>query len=255
MVDSKDKRSPQAAEYSMSGKPFRNGADRLHATAPKETLEDVAGLGQSGSKLNPSSAEKSKFRVPVVIFNADSSTKPEGVDPVPKASHAGAQDDHDFTEDAVYSNEPFSQEQDFDGLDASHPQNVSCPMCGQFIDPLTGLDLELETIGSNIRKQTQFCMKHRKREAMTRWRAEGYPTIDWDNLTRRLSTHRHALARVLRSPSLSHFRKELEKHVRMGKDRTLLMQMKHSGIAHVSSGYYGSRGLKSMYVALDVASS
>jgi hypothetical protein len=116
-----------------------------------------------------------------------------------------------------------------------------CPMCGADVDRST-----LECLGprANIRQQQAFCLGHKKKEAEALWIQRGYPNINWEHLSSKLINYSSNIKNLIDHPEKSHFRREMDKRVRKGKDRTMLQHMKNEGFEGISLGYYGTRGLK-----------
>ncbi|KAJ0168109.1 hypothetical protein CTA2_9856 [Colletotrichum tanaceti] len=116
-------------------------------------------------------------------------------------------------------------------------RETRCPMCG---DTVAKSLLDSFSGGSRlrIRKQIQFCRLHKKKSAEDAWDARGYPSIDWECLGSRLTTHYDFLRCIINGGS-SHYASLLVDKVKEGKNRTLL-----KAEDSLTPGYYGPRGLR-----------
>ncbi|CCF38350.1 hypothetical protein CH063_01892 [Colletotrichum higginsianum] len=116
-------------------------------------------------------------------------------------------------------------------------RETRCPMCG---DAVAKALLDSFSGGSrlHIRKQIQFCRLHKKKSAEDAWDARGYPSINWECLGPRLTTH-HDFLRCIINGGSSHYASLLVDKVKEGKNRTLL-----KAEDSLTPGYYGPRGLR-----------
>ncbi|KAK6227270.1 hypothetical protein QIS74_00825 [Colletotrichum tabaci] len=116
-------------------------------------------------------------------------------------------------------------------------RETRCPMCG---DNVAKTLLDGFSGGSrlHIRKQIQFCRLHKKKSAEDAWDARGYPSINWECLGSRLTTHYDFLRCIINGGS-SHYASLLVDKVKEGKNRTLL-----KAEDSLTPGYYGPRGLR-----------
>ena len=192
----------------------------------------------------PLDEPKSRFRVPVSLHSLEPTASLASGDTTQSSkppSHVTDDDDGDGSS-SLSSVPTFPN--DLDGRDIL--SSIFCPMCGAVVDPGSELAAELKNLVGSVRNQTRFCARHRRRDAESQWALKGYPLIEWAALPRRLTDLKEDVAIILKDPSRSFFRRELSNQVRDGKDRTLLMQLKSNGLARISPGYYGPRGLKIM---------
>jgi hypothetical protein len=123
-----------------------------------------------------------------------------------------------------------------------------CPMCS---NPVRARDLELfaaECPSMSMRDQQRFCRQHKKAEGEAEWIARGYPKIDWDTLDKRMNNFRGEMVWFLERPEKSWFRGVLEQRVDAGKGRNLT-KLTATEMQDISVGYYGTRGLRAMYVS------
>ncbi|KAI1383474.1 uncharacterized protein F4822DRAFT_420756 [Hypoxylon trugodes] len=115
-----------------------------------------------------------------------------------------------------------------------------CPMCHEAVD--AELLAKYSDRGRmNIRKQTEFCRKHKRQTALNSRSQKGYPKINWDTLDTRLKAHQGFLKEILEGTRESYFREVLKENVESGKNRTLLKTDDS-----LTPGYYGPRGLRAM---------
>jgi RTC4-like domain len=146
-----------------------------------------------------------------------------------------------------------------------------CPTCNASVpDDLLAI-WKAQYPKMNIRIQQRFCREHNLLSAKGAW-AEQHPNhptvidIDWDTLDQRLQNRRNEMVWLIERPEKSYFRQQFQQAVvDKGGSRTLLKQIvgrksRTSGAADgtteedapenatVSVGYYGTRGLKKMYV-------
>ncbi|GAB0135965.1 hypothetical protein EsDP_00004285 [Epichloe bromicola] len=124
-----------------------------------------------------------------------------------------------------------------DVADAPKPAAV-CPWCGEEVDANL---LHEFSKGKrlNVRLQTKFCQKHKKKTAEEVWQQKDYPQVDWDRLNGRFALHSDLLLTIING-SPSHFRTIHEKNIESGKARS----MKKEG--NMNPGYYGPRGFNIM---------
>lgn len=114
-----------------------------------------------------------------------------------------------------------------------------CPMCNETVDNVL-LNTFSKGARLHIRKQIQFCRLHKKKSAEDAWRTRGYPEIDWDGLSTRLTNHYTMLNDIINGGS-SHYGTLLIDKVKEGKNRTLL-----KAEDSLTPGYYGPRGLRAL---------
>lgn len=129
------------------------------------------------------------------------------------------------------------------------PKPSICPFCKEPVDK----DFLEERINvkerSSIRQQAHFCKTHKKRAAEEEWKKLQYPTIDWPNLSNRLSQFHAPLDDILQQRRSSFYRNAFEDVVQSRKKKTLRQDvLTASRIGELSPGYYGSRGARVMYV-------
>ncbi|KAK5630014.1 hypothetical protein RRF57_005729 [Xylaria bambusicola] len=136
-----------------------------------------------------------------------------------------------------------SQDTSWDQLDIEETATTTiprCPMCHQEVD--RELLQKYSAHGKmSVKQQTAFCRSHKRKSAAKAGTEKGYPSIDWDALDSRLSSHKNFLQGVLEGTQVSHYRKILKERVDSGKNRTLLTS--HDNL---TPGYYGPKGLQVM---------
>ncbi|KKZ60090.1 hypothetical protein EMCG_00781 [[Emmonsia] crescens] len=136
-------------------------------------------------------------------------------------------------------------------LDPATPKTtvIVCPGCDQAIDPRFIDDFQSPK-GLNYRKKAQFCRDHRIKAAEHEWAERGYPTIDWENLHKRIEKHYAELDRILTCNKPSFYRNVLESS-RIGKKKgNLRLTVDGDGVEKMSTGYYGPWGAKKMMDAI-----
>ncbi|OJD12419.1 hypothetical protein AJ78_06983 [Emergomyces pasteurianus Ep9510] len=132
---------------------------------------------------------------------------------------------------------------------APKPRVIVCPMCDQAVDPRFVDDLRSPK-GLSYRKKAQFCRDHRIKAAQHEWAERRYPTIDWENLHKRMEKHYAELDQILTCKKPSFYRNVLESS-RIGKQRgSLRLTVDGDGVEKISTGYYGPWGAKKMMDAI-----
>lgn len=132
---------------------------------------------------------------------------------------------------------------------AKPPAIFRCPVCEASVDADFFKSFNLSR-GASVRKEAKFCRAHRARTAEQEWTKRGYPEIDWDGLQKRIETHFAEIESILTMKKESFFRNVLEATANNGKKskkNNLRLTATSEGLDGISSGYYGSRGAKSMY--------
>ncbi|KAF6830789.1 hypothetical protein CPLU01_07116 [Colletotrichum plurivorum] len=114
-----------------------------------------------------------------------------------------------------------------------------CPLCKAPVDK-DFLHSFSKGARLSVTRQIYFCRLHKKKSAEDAWKARGYPAIDWDNLSSRLTNHFDFLKDIING-SPSYYGAMLSDTVKEGKNRTLL---KAEG--SLTPGYYGPRGLRAL---------
>ncbi|KAK2600226.1 hypothetical protein QQS21_005022 [Conoideocrella luteorostrata] len=120
-----------------------------------------------------------------------------------------------------------------DDVDEAIPA-TACPWCGEVVDKKL-LDEFSKGKRMNVRLQTRFCQKHKKKTAEEEWRQRKYPLIDWDSLDTRFALYNGLLLDIING-STSHFRSIHEKNIESGKARSIKKE------GNMNPGYYGPRG-------------
>ncbi|ODH45225.1 hypothetical protein ACO22_00221 [Paracoccidioides brasiliensis] len=129
------------------------------------------------------------------------------------------------------------------------PKTTLCPICDQVVDPRFVDELQ-NLSGLNYRKKAQFCRNHTRKAAEREWVDRGYPTIDWENLHKRIEKHYAELDQILTCKKPSFYRNVLES-ARSGERRGNLRLTVHGdGVDKISTGYYGPWGAKKMMDAI-----
>ena len=68
-----------------------------------------------------------------------------------------------------------------------------------------------------VKNHTAFCTAHRRKTAQQEYQREGYPSLDWDALPRRIKAHRQSLYKVLNNKQPSKYRDRYEPIALTGK--------------------------------------
>ena len=132
--------------------------------------------------------------------------------------------------------------------DSSFPLNsFLCPLCKQPIEKAFWEEnLQIDQ-RPTLRQQLDFCTVHKKKTAYAEWERLGYPTIDWSDLSSRLTQFHPRLEDILHRRRLSFYRNVFEDLVKSRKDRPMKQDLMTEGeVEDTSPGYYGSRGAKIM---------
>lgn len=119
------------------------------------------------------------------------------------------------------------------------PDQAPCPMCDEPVDK-EWLNEFSNGQRMSIARQAKFCHQHKKRTAKERWKAKGYPEINWEGLEARIAEHHSHLKSLINGAS-SHFGKQLLDKIKTGKNRTLFTTDEYP-----VPGYYGLRGMSTM---------
>lgn len=123
-----------------------------------------------------------------------------------------------------------------------------CPVCKDQVDRDF---LEEFNNGKRLRSRQQFrfCKAHKARSARSEWAARGFPEIDWSNFDRRLQKYHPIIDDIVKGTRSSFYRNAAEDRMNQMKVMTVQhMWDDTAGVDGVSSGYYGSRGARVMYV-------
>ena len=126
---------------------------------------------------------------------------------------------------------------------------AECSICRSSVDLFLKEQFEDEfTPGKHMsyKWQQRFCRYHKQHEAKQLWQERGYPTVDWDDLERRMGSFHSHLEKVIAGNTPSYYRDELAERLK-GRTKTTLQAVNSEDVkggAHV--GYYGPRGEKAM---------
>jgi hypothetical protein len=148
----------------------------------------------------------------------------------------------------------------------------TCPTCNLTVPEELISEWRARYPRMSIRIQQQFCREHTLLSAKTSW-ADQHPThadvidIHWNELDQRLQRYRNDMLWLIERPEKSYFRTQFERTiVDTGNSRNLLkhiigrapngnkkkqqqdLSSDTSESSGISVGYYGTRGLKLMYV-------
>ena len=120
----------------------------------------------------------------------------------------------------------------------SAPLGKTCPWCGEKVDNEL---LQKFSKGKrlNVRQQSQFCRKHKKKSATDTWEQKGYPQIHWPALHERLAEHSDFLLGLVEGKP-SHYRSIHAENIEKGKSRAMKSE------DNLIPGYYGPRGFSVM---------
>lgn len=166
-------------------------------------------------------------------------------------------DDEDSSLSSAQSNvsTPSSYAEDFarfaDALigdrEPSPPRKALCPLCKAEVDPEMLMRFEAQP-KQRIREQRRFCASHTQLSAENEWKAQGYPTIDWDTFDERLQRHFPDLEKLLVPDCSSFYRNKLVSDFNTGKTKNLirLTALDDKELETISCGYYGAKGATKM---------
>ncbi|OJD26361.1 hypothetical protein ACJ73_02262 [Blastomyces percursus] len=218
-----------------------------HFEVPSSTAED----GQSAIHSSQVSSNGPKFKTPPSFPN----------EVTPSASFftgTSHLDDDDGDDDSLSSLSSISSsislhltEAEKHQLDCATPRQkaIICPMCDQAVDPRFIGDLwSAENL--SYRKKAQFCRDHRVRAAEYEWVNRGYPTINWENLHKRIEKHYVELDQILTMKKSSFYRNELESSRTGKKKGNLRLTVDEDEADKFLPGYYGPWGAKKMMDAI-----
>ncbi|PGH09297.1 hypothetical protein GX51_00739 [Blastomyces parvus] len=217
-----------------------------HFEVPASTAED----GHSAIHSSQASINGPKFKTPLSFPNEVTSSASFFTG----TSHFDDDDDNDDSSLSSLSSISSSislhlTEVEKRQLDSatSRKKAIICPMCDQAVDPRFIYDARSPKKLS-YRKQTQFCRDHRIRAAEYEWARRGYPTINWENLHKRIEKHYVELDDILTTKKSSFYRHVLESS-RIGKGN-LRLKVDEDIADEFSPGYYGPWGAKKMMDAI-----
>ncbi|KAG9238670.1 RTC4-like domain-containing protein [Amylocarpus encephaloides] len=115
--------------------------------------------------------------------------------------------------------------------EAPSSQEFRCLMCHHVLGP----DDFQKIANMNTRMQEKACETHQKKFAKADWKTNGYPSINWMELDRRIDGHHPFVKKLIRGANCP-YRSLLKEKVEKGEDRNA----KNS--AMITPGYYGGRG-------------
>ena len=155
-------------------------------------------------------------------------------------------------------------------LTTDESNDTLCPLCKVAVDR-TFLESFAGVKRLTVREQAAFCKAHTLRTASEKWKAQGYPDIDWAVLNDRLNFHHAALEELIRCKRNSFYRNVFEDSLKRGKTQSSVVQSwarsgeKGGAVADEplqnegeveggndwsgdGAGYYGGRGTRIMFV-------
>ena len=137
--------------------------------------------------------------------------------------------------------------------ESSISQAELCPACkipvAKDLFIIFQQEYDLTDFGGRIpwKYQKLFCKMHKIHSAQHKWKEQGYPDIDWDNLPRRFDQYEILIEGILVGKKQSHYRKNLEGKMQSGKKMTFERSLASANETGDSqTGYYGSKGAKIM---------
>ncbi|EGE79054.1 hypothetical protein BDDG_01992 [Blastomyces dermatitidis ATCC 18188] len=219
-----------------------------HFEVPASTAED----GQSAIHSSQVSSNGPKFKTPLSFPNEVTSSA---------SLFTGTSHFDDYDDDGDSSLSSLSSisssislhlaEAEKHELDCATPRQkaIICPMCDQAVDPRFIDDLRSPK-NLSYRKKAQFCRDHRIRAAEYEWANRGYPTINWENLHKRIEKHYVELDQILTMKKSSFYRNELESSRTGKKKGNLRLTVDEDEADKFLPGYYGPWGAKKMMDAI-----
>lgn len=176
----------------------------------------------------------------------------------------------DEKEKLVRVDPPTATDQD----ESPRERLVQCPLCLSPVSEELLVDFTTRHSKNKARLtsrlQQRFCREHQARTAAESWREQGYPEIDWTELsTTRVNKHLQHLRPILQNKTPSFYREQLitgsnpsgsgktDRGGRGGRQpggrRSLLKYLKEGILDVVKYGYYGPRGAKTAAEAIMTA--
>jgi uncharacterized Zn finger protein (UPF0148 family) len=122
-----------------------------------------------------------------------------------------------------------------------------CPVCGKSVDSLLLSKIDQAPQRLSLKKQQDFCHRHRVTEATPVWKKRGYPNIDWEVLEiERIPKHTAHLRDVLRVKRKSFFLSQLESALGKFKGNRKMIRNYLTYDVKDGTGYYGPKGASIM---------
>lgn len=227
--------SPDSTRIAMlKNYELRNTPDKNTGASPKLKTHIIAMLNEDHEGKIHLDMKTALNQSNVVISSASSVTAPKEQSlGVSEADSPGGGESQLLTDDSA---DEMDADLSFQDYAFTQVTEALCPICKLPVD-----GEELRSHGKmNMRKQAEFCDRHRRKSAEEAWASRGYPRVDWDDLNSRITGH-HDFIRKLINGQDSHYRKTLSDSVKAGKDRNLMKMT-----TNIVPGYYGNRGLQVM---------
>lgn len=150
------------------------------------------------------------------------------------------------------SDEPFTQMLDLTGQDTS--ADLQCPICARPFDSASWKSYKdrFPDLDISLQEQRRFHRAHRVEDAQLAYRIRKYPSIDWDDLSRRLSQHNADVCSMIQRPAdtfcYQRFKRKLEDDTQEidGERRHQFWRDHDQTIKLAGTGYYGPRGANIM---------
>ncbi|OAA45540.1 hypothetical protein NOR_03329 [Metarhizium rileyi] len=219
-------------------------SDALYSSPPnKHTLKTPGSFEPSqeatSRELRPKSRKsKSKERSPSpppVVFKM-----PVSISDLQLRSPRKSRTELSLTDDFSDMEDQYDQigQQGVDDATKNAQPATVCPWCGEPVDKKL-LDDFSKGKRLNVRLQSKFCRKHKRKTAEELWQQRRYPVVEWDGLEARFAKYHEPLLDVINGRA-SYFRSMHEKNISSGKARSMKKE------DNMNPGYYGSRGFNLM---------
>ncbi|KAF1949469.1 hypothetical protein CC80DRAFT_598921 [Byssothecium circinans] len=224
--------------------------DALNDAAKKKESKEFSQLPSS-----PVKAPRPDLLASLGAYKQPESSPPDAENEVYDVSSAPASSQAPIQDRDTLAN----LEEHVANLPQEDDQDSVCPLCQESVDPDHSAEF-WKAHRKTVRNQSLFCKEHNIRAAKTRYRREGFPTINWDNLQSRIRKLKPQLVKLLRNETgmESKYRKQHAAKLLSGKAAVVPVRRKGQKLADVekqlknfdnmpaSTGYYGPRGRRIM---------
>jgi len=236
---------------------YGSGIRNIHVSAkPKQRMKFIvpaSGMDDNGAAIQSSQATTSgsEFRhpIPFPTDNFSSFSPPTASGDVENLIYDIGDSDASLSPlssvSSTISQRLSPTEKAFLGKVAG--RSALCPVCKQSVDAVFLGEFNFGK-GLSVRQQVAFCRAHRKRAAEQEWVDKGYPEINWEEMDKRIQGHFSDLEKILTLQTQSFYRNALLSSADSIKKDNFRLTFTSDSLERMSSGYYGSRGSKMMYI-------
>jgi hypothetical protein len=226
-----DKSSPQTMSQNIKAKGKKTDKKSSPDSQPDDDIIFSGEINSSYPKISKSSP-KFKLPPPVPASSNANSTLPASSF---KESLSMDIDGDDESPLSTLTSPPSSPSE------VEEPVESLCPMCKKEVDPELLKAFRAQP-KQRVREQQKFCASHQQHTAEKEWESQGYPTIDWDTLDKRVQKHFPALEKLLVPDCSSYYRNILDTALKSGKAQNFRLTLAGDGLETMSCGYYGTKG-------------